>query len=378
MARKAKEYRWSRLELLPLEIRQRLYSYLGLPVVRRVFRPCPVFLNSAWNTYCNIPSHWAVVETKDGWKIYHRHQNDTLLWSTITTIILEGPGNALLQLPNVVIVEDTPEEVQHHSNPQIYGGFFYSYDGFKASRALLCVNKFVAADVYSLIVRKIEVVFNYQLSSEWIYRGYTDGWWSDWNAKENITSRPMGLSSFPFLFMTHVTLTSRIGGSWEERYPHPSSVFKKWQRTDMAKQALSIRYIAQHCPKLKRFTLMPSVVKIIKTKLSELYAITFGLRELVRMCKKLQKLKLQYLTRDPKPRVASREELEWRDVDDYRFEDGLKGVPVQKNLKFKQKENKKKNKKEILIPLWLREDMVAEWAMDVMMDIRNHKKDYGL
>ncbi|KAF2495888.1 hypothetical protein BU16DRAFT_359810 [Lophium mytilinum] len=176
----------------------------------------------------------------------------------------------------------------------------------------------------------------------------------------------MRLSPFPFRFMTRVTLTSRIGSSARERYPHPPSVTKKWHRTDLAKQALSIRYIAQHCPNLICLTFVPSATKLTKTKMSGLDAITFSLLELVQKCEKLQTLRFQYLAWDPKPTAASVEALELWEVDEYGVQDGLKGVPVQRVLDVGG------------VPMWLREDEVAEWAMDVMLDIRHHKRDYGL
>ncbi|KAF2804899.1 uncharacterized protein BDZ99DRAFT_543820 [Mytilinidion resinicola] len=276
----------------------------------------------------------------------HRDQDDTLLWSTITSVSFNYPLATLSSFLETDKIEHTKPTVQPSSTVHVFG-----HGIGQEQTALMCTNKFIAADLYSLLVRNIEVIFNLKLS--------------------NRPSYHMRMSHFGFRFMTHVTLTSNIGKDCLRFPGHSIVVVKKWHRLRLAEQTLSLRYLAQYCPSLQVLTFKLSFHDVCHAKLSALDAITRGLRELVRKCEAVEMVKLRYLpwqAMAPASDDAQEENVNPDREDDpgVVWEDGIKRKRLVEDCFSVQK-----------YPMWAREDEISEWSRDVMMDIRRHKSDYG-
>jgi len=146
MTKKPKVYRPSRLELLPLEIRERIYFHLGYPLGRRLLTTCRCTASDHWvdSRVCNGPFHYSGVPF---------YLNYGIQWSSIKSIELQSPRNGLLNGATFTHELETLGYKDStwglpHRNP--------------ALGALLSTNKFIAADLYTLLLRNIQAIFNFQ------------------------------------------------------------------------------------------------------------------------------------------------------------------------------------------------------------------------
>ncbi|KAF2804901.1 uncharacterized protein BDZ99DRAFT_543826 [Mytilinidion resinicola] len=298
MSKKQTKYRPSRLELFPLELRERIYSYLGLPILCRFPATCSC---SDWNHNCEDPFHY-----------YHDpedERNTPFTRSLLTSIRFFSPGRGwesgcgggkawfgrVLETSNHEQCED--------------GVVMYMRE-YRTIGALICTNKFIAADLYTLLFRKVEVIFNFQLSNKAVFR-YHKGWprgdkilceGGKLNGnlppvgKKQVVPYQMQLSPFSFLVMTQITLSDRIGRSFDDEIPHSRKMSYRQRREKLAKQTLSIRLVAQNSPQLKSLTVSSHNERDQgRLKKSFFEAIPFALREAARMCDNLETVNIRIL-----------------------------------------------------------------------------------
>ncbi|KAF2495889.1 hypothetical protein BU16DRAFT_538510 [Lophium mytilinum] len=347
MPKKQTVYRPSRLELLPLELREEIYSHLGLPIRHRYPVTCR---SSDRDQDCEDPFHNGHFDPK----------NDRFIRSLLTSITFVDPGKGWEPGYGWGSAEFA-RVLETSSHERYEDGDTLHLSEYRAIGALVCTNKFIAADVYTLLFSKVEMIFNFQLSNKAVFN-YHKGWpRGDFipcegekknghyppEGKTQVVPYRMQLSPFPFLFMTHVTLTGSLGRSFHEEIPHPYLMSRRQRRDKLAKKALSIRYVAQNCPQLESLTLSFSHYERDQGRLKKSYfeATQLALREVARMCDCLKTVKIQVFR---KTTSTEHGVVSLLDRDDYQW--------TEKRFKTKG------------VPRWVLDDELAEWASGVLTE----------
>jgi hypothetical protein len=178
---------------------------------------------------------------------------------------------------------------------------------------LLCVNEFIRDDILTLLrFGNVPVTFHFELSNKAVHFNEPNDTYAFWNdrpryvvQKPSLISRTnehsgcykMNLTPIFFAYLTQVTLSSSVGASFESNRPH--RLAKVSARTKLAKQALSIRFIASHCPLLEKLVVEPYLracmldtenvtpLPMRKVKGRDVTPLVFALVEIVKKCKSL-------------------------------------------------------------------------------------------
>ncbi|KAF2496404.1 hypothetical protein BU16DRAFT_538945 [Lophium mytilinum] len=315
MPRQSKIYRPSRLELLPTELRQHVYSSLGFPILRKV-----MYESFSWG--CPAVGQTIL-------KSVNFHTQEMMALSRAWFDVLYPETGEL----------HTYSVVEHEALPEL--------------RAVLCLNTFFAMDVWSLFLNNVEAVFDFPLGNK-LWRGWESPF--QWN-----------LSPFPFQVMTSITLTDEIGCVSNYTYSYISKpfseldTFKESHRGRLAKFALSIRYVAQHCPSLRSLTLHPHHHSLNNTKLSALDIIPSTLKELVRKVPRLQSVKMEFLCCQLSEAEESEAHLESEESGDDLLKILLHPIAIPSTFT------------PYAIPEYLREDAIAAWATDMLRTMRKQE-----
>lgn len=292
--------------MLPLEIRQEIYHYLGFPILGHWWAPCNVHESCSesedWEATAHVTNHlYSESKALRKFVLEFTESRDTVFQWKVARL--------------------TKSHMKHLLS------LSYAY----GCRAIMYVNKFIYADIHTMIYHNTPVIFNFQLSNKAIHR-------RNWPHEDEHGFVVMSPSPWEFQFMTDIILTGNIGQGYEAEMPHGETVVRKWHRGRIVKLALSIRYIARHCLYLRRLTFKPLQIALKNAKLSALDAIPFALRELVRGCQRLQIVNIRHNERE---RFGS-------------------GDARASKAAFKPQS----------IPEYLREDAIAEWAREALLDIR--------
>ncbi|KAF2495948.1 hypothetical protein BU16DRAFT_581399 [Lophium mytilinum] len=347
-----KPYQASRLELLPPEIRLRIYFQLGIPDGHRGWYTCP-------DGKCTDQAHYRIPITNDGdfgppGYRHPEHYQTSFLGCKIQKYTFDeykdrrGIVDGRTDSENVDVLHDR------------YAGHDAEYFG------LLCVNKFFCADIYSQTFSKIPVAIGFQLSNRAIHRNN----WANVRKRGDEIEEPkyerMALSPFSFRFITSLILTYELGQNYAAEMPHGLHTCRRKTGALLQKQAMSIRYIARHCPALRNLEVQPSIEFFVRGKLSLVDTMAFAMRELVQGCPELEQISFAY-NETRKVDLADFPELgEDSDYSDKFFHDLLFEEDVWFSI-F--------NEKDCLelrgVPQYLREDRAAEWAKSVLSKMRN-------
>lgn len=176
----------------------------------------------------------------------------------------------------------------------------------------------------------------------------------------------MALSPFPFRFMTSLTLTYELGQNYAAEMPHGLHICRRKTGALLQKQAMSIRYIARHCPALRNLEMQPFIEYFVRGKPSLINTMAFAMRELVQGCPKLEQISFAY-NHTRKVDLADFPELgEDNDYSDKFFHDLLFKEDVWFSI-FNEKDCLELRD----VPQYIREDRAAEWAKGVLSKMRN-------
>ncbi|KAF2813205.1 uncharacterized protein BDZ99DRAFT_568443 [Mytilinidion resinicola] len=363
MAPKAKSYRESRLESLPAEIRRRIYLFVGIFDGAKGWAKC-----HNWPD-CTDPSHYKkALSSNDRGTTDHRdHYQNSFLQCQITRYWFGEYDGSMPRVEGLCYRRQAghtyPCDVHH-----------LDYETYEGHLGLLCTNKFLCADVYSLIYNNIPTEFRFELSNRAIHlnnwpKQHPDtpsGSPGDYYKKH--TWEHMKLSPFPFRFMTTIILSYEIGMGYESQMPHRYLAYSRRVGSFLTKQATSIRYIARHCPALRELEIRPLMTRIEKCKLGVFDVMAFAMQELVCGCPDLQRIALTYVE-TKKVSLADYPEIldvEQHDFGNF-FHDLLFGNDSWFNIFKAQDCLDVRN-----IPQELREDEIREWVKGVLVKIRKH------
>jgi hypothetical protein len=129
--------------------------------------------------------------------------------------------------------------------------WYHCYD-----KALLFVNRNLRAELISSMFGNIEIVFNFQLSDKALHYSRPESSWTFCNSRSEGLYR-MLMPNMDFHCLTTVTIGQYAGNTFSTNVPHTRSRIST--RTVIAKQALSIQYLAKHCLSLRTFRVIPGL-----------------------------------------------------------------------------------------------------------------------
>ncbi|KAF2813518.1 uncharacterized protein BDZ99DRAFT_568705 [Mytilinidion resinicola] len=320
MPKQSKVSRPSSFELLPAELRQYVYSYLGFPLMRKI-----IYESFPW---CNPEAASTILKSVS------------------------------LHTPELMALSRAWFDVLHPETGELHPYSVVEHEALPELRAVVCLNTFFAMDIWSLFLTNVEAIFDFPLGNK-LWRGKRKHW--------NFPSAQWTLSPFPFQVMASITLTDEIGSTSNYSYSHHSKplhetdIVKESHKGRLAKLSLSIRYVAQHCPNLRSLTLHPHHHSLNKSRLSGVDVIVFSLRELVRKLPRLQSVGMEFVC----CQLSANEESDTRRENDESGDHLLKILlhPIAIPFTFKPHS----------IPEYLREDAIADWATDVLKSMRKQE-----
>ncbi|KAF2813206.1 uncharacterized protein BDZ99DRAFT_568444 [Mytilinidion resinicola] len=351
----AKPYQPSLLESLPAEIRQRIYFHLGVIINRKAWYTCT-------DPHCNYPSHYRTPIASDdcggrGWD-HPNHYQTSFLGCQVKKYNFNYYS---LRRPEVDAICDTNKQPRPSGN----------LDRHAVYLGLLRASKFFYADIQTLAYTNIPVEFGFQLSNRAIHLNN----WESLLTKDSFSWIPqpkwehVGLSPFSFRFMTSIVLDSQLGHTYEAEMPHSRPTSDRKTGALLTKQAMSVRYIARHCPALRKLEVRPFVEFFVRGKLSNIDTMAFAMQELVHGCAQLEEIVIAYIeTRRVSlgdyPELGEDEKYSDSFFTNLLFEEDawFSASNVNDCLNLRN------------IPKHLREGQAQDWAKGTLAKIRKHNR----
>jgi hypothetical protein len=226
----------SAFERLPTELRQMVYEYLGYPISNR---------NIKWT------SDWFTEEEILVWKQIFRYE----FWRWDAT---PNCGGRLRYAWTIGILAHTIEPLHPSRPPEdrdvlSWGAARDDYDP-----VLVLVNKNIRADIISSVFGRMEVMFNFQLSDRAIHYSRLESSWTFENDRPEGFYR-MFMRNEDFHYLTNVSIGELAGYTFSTNMPHTKGRISA--RTVLARQAMSIDYLAKHCLSIRTFRVTPNLGK---------------------------------------------------------------------------------------------------------------------
>jgi hypothetical protein len=224
----------SAFECLPTELRQMVYEYLGYPISNRDIK---------WTC-----SDWDTEEEVEVWKHIFRYE----FWRWDAT-----PNCGGRSADSIGILANTIEPLFPSRPPKDRDVF--NWDAASDfDPVLVLVNKNIRADIISSVFGRIEVMFNFQLSDRAIHYSrpeYSDTFYND--RSEGFFR--MYMPNTDFHYLTNVSIGELAGYTFSTNMTHTKSRISA--RTVLARQAISIEYLAKHCLSIRTFRVTPNLGK---------------------------------------------------------------------------------------------------------------------